>query len=176
MTLASSVLQLDGSSWLKSRWSSHDIYFHQKRTQTSSQCSLHPYLAWKQCAIKDDTVTFTESLSLRSHLIQSEVLFALGLTLVELCFGKTLEPMRLADTGEESDEIAAAKTALKLMDLVYDEMGDVYGDVVRRCLRQPFDVRDMGLDNEDVQQKVYENIVAPLMEDLDNFKGKARIR
>ncbi|KAL8790017.1 MAG: hypothetical protein Q9195_006566 [Heterodermia aff. obscurata] len=176
VTLASSVLQLDGSSWLKSRWSSHDIYFHQKRAQKPSQNSPQPYLGWKQCSIKDDLVTFTESLSLESHLIRSEVLFALGRTLVELCFGKTLKSMRLSDDSEESEEIAAAKTALNLIDQVYDEMGDVYGDVVRRCLLQPFDVRDMSLDNEEVQWKVYESIVAPLAEDLENFKGKARIR
>lgn len=176
VTLASSDLQLDGSLWLKSRWSSHDIYFHQKGPQVPSQNSLRPYLAWKKCSIKDDLVSFTDPESLESHLIRSEVLFALGLTLVELCFGRTLESMRLLDASEVSEKDAAAKTALKLMSQVYDEMGDVYGDVVRRCLLQPFDVRDMSLENEDMQLRVYESIVAPLAEDLENFKGKARIR
>ena len=176
VTLASSVLQLHGSSWLKSRWSSHDIYFHQKRAQIPSQSSPQPYLAWKQCSIKDDLIPFRESVSLESHLIRSEVLFALGLTLVELCFGKTLKSMRLSEKPEESEEIAAAKTALYLIDQVYDEMGDVYGDVVRRCLLQPFDVRDMSLDNEEMQWKVYESVVTPLTENLENFKGKARIK
>ena len=176
VTLASSVLQLDGSPWLKSRWSSHDIYFHQKWTQAPCPRYLHPYLAWKQCSIKSNMMSNTESLSFGSHLIRSEVLFALGLTLGELCFGKTLELMKVSDEEEDSVEIAAAKTALKLIDLVYDEMGDTYGDVVRRCLLQPFDVRNMSLNNEEVQLRVYESIVVPLAEDLENFKGKARIR
>ena len=176
VTLASSVLQLDGTSWLKSRWSSHDIYFHEKNVRTPSSRSLYPYLPWKQCMLEADLTPSAAALSINNHRIRSEVLFALGLTLIELCFGKTLQFMRLSEDEDASEEVANSKTAFRLLSLVYDEMGNVYGDVVRRCLLQPFDVRDMSLAHEEVQLKVYEGIVVPLVEELENFKGISRIR
>ncbi|KAG6986644.1 hypothetical protein G7Y79_00075g099160 [Physcia stellaris] len=176
VTLASSVLQLDGTSWLKSRWSSHDIYFHEKNVRTRSSRSLYPYLPWKQCMLETDLTSSTAALSNNNHRIRSEVLFALGLTLIELCFGKTLQFMRVSEDEDASEEVANSKTAFRLLSLVYDEMGNVYGDVVRRCLLQPFDVRDMSLAHEEVQLKVYEGIVVPLVEELEIFKGISRIR
>ena len=176
VTLASSVLQLDITSWLKSRWSSHDIYFHEKNARTPSR-SLHPYLPWKQCMLASDLIPSTAALSIGNSL-RIEVLFALGLILTELCFGKTLQLMKVLedDTGSEDEDAVKAKTAFRLLSQVYDEMGNVYGDVVRRCLLQPFDVRDMSLAHEEVQWKVYDGIVVPLIEELANFRGISRIR
>ena len=55
-------------------------------------------------------------------------------------------------------------------------MGTFYGDAVRRCLYQPFDVRDMRLDNDEFLQKVLDDIVTPLNDDLLSFNGALRIR
>jgi len=50
-------------------------------------------------------------------------------------------------------------------------MGGQYGDVVRRCLLQPFDVRELRLDNEEVQHKIFNDIVTPLAQNLRSFGG-----
>lgn len=175
VTLASSVLQLDGTSWLNSRWSTDDIYFHNKAGESCTSLT-YPYLPWRQCTVVEDLSSATRSLRIGSHLIRSESLFALGLALIELCFGRPLSILRKPEDDDAVEATALEKCAIRLLDFVYDEMDDVYEVVVRRCLYPPFDVRDMSLDNEDVQQKVYSEIVAPLFENLNNLKGKSRIR
>ena len=50
-------------------------------------------------------------------------------------------------------------------------MGTSYGDVTRRCIRQPFDVRHLDLDQEELQQKVFDDVLTPLIDDLESFFG-----
>ncbi len=176
VTLASSVLQLDGTPWLKPLWSSKDIYFHEKNNQANSPNYSYPYMSWKRCMTDDSIPVSLGSLLRVNYATRCEVLFALGLTLIELCFGKTLAEMYVLEDGHPIDESTETKTAYRLCNSVYDEMGTSYGDAVRRCLYQPFDVRDMSLDNEELQQKVFDDIVTPLNDDLLNFNGQSRIR
>lgn len=171
VTLASSVLQLDGSSWLKSKWTSKDIFFHQQKIQAADESYSHPYLSWKFCAADTEAPCPLGTLTIGNQLIRSEVLFALGLTLIELCFGKTLEEMQKPMDGISDEPNTRVNTAHRLLHSVYNEMGPPYGDVVRRCLFQPFDVREMSLDNEEVQQAIIENIVTPLVQDFKSFNG-----
>ena len=174
--LASSVLQLDGTSWIESRWSSYDVLFYNKAQGASSPCYQYPYLPWKQCSLDNSPSPDCGTNIPRDRSIRSEVLFALGLTLIELCFGATMENLRMAEDEDPSKIVVKLNTAHRLLSLVYREMGDVYGDVVRRCLLQPFDVRELSLDNEEVQQQVYDGIVAPLTDALNDFLGKSRIK
>lgn len=55
-------------------------------------------------------------------------------------------------------------------------MDTPYGNVVRRCLFQLFDVRELSLDIEEVQQKVWDDGVTPLVDELNNFNGTGKIR
>ncbi|KAL8787298.1 MAG: hypothetical protein Q9213_002289 [Squamulea squamosa] len=100
----------------------------------------------------------------------------LGLTLVELCFGRTLTNMRKPDDADKDETATRLRTAMRLHPRIYDEMGIPYGSVVRRCLYQLFDVRELDLDIEEVQQKVFDDVVTPLMDELNNFNGALRIR
>lgn len=171
--LASSVLQLDGTSWLKGGWSSVDIFFHYKIGQISEH--TYPYLAWQRCCNTDVASSF-ELLSVSNYMIRSDVLLALGLTLVELCWGRTLANMRKPEEVDANETASRLKTAIRLRHGVYDEMGILYGDVVRRCLLQSFDVRELSLDIEEVQQMVLDDVVTPLVDDLNNFNGNLKIR
>lgn len=172
VTLASSVLQLYGTSWLKSQWSSNDILFHESNTKAKDQNHSSIYLSWKLC--KEDRSPPC-SFPCRNHTDRIEILLALGLTLVELCFGKTLAEMYDSADGGPNEEIMRINTACRMLGSVDGEMGIPYGDAVRRCLYQPFDVRDMDLDNEELQQKVFDGIVNPLIENLNYFRGKTKI-
>ena len=171
--LASSVLQLDGTSWLKSEWTSDDIFFHQKNGRDSEYS--YPYLYWQQCCGTDMPCSL-EQLCINNQMIRSNILLALGLILVELCFGRTLADMRKPEDVDVNETETRIKTAVRLHRRVYDEMGIPYGDVVRRCIFQPFDVRELSLDIEEVQQKVFDDVVTPLVDDLNNFNGDLKIR
>lgn len=102
------------------------------------------------------------------------------MTLIELCFGKTLTSLRKPrDKNQLQDERAKnINCAFRLLDSgwILGEMGETYEGVVRRCLRQLFDFQDFDLDKEEVQQKVYDTVVVPLSDDLDNLMGTSRIR
>ncbi|KAL8721669.1 MAG: hypothetical protein Q9181_007658 [Wetmoreana brouardii] len=200
--LASSVLQLDGTLWLKSGWGSGDIFFHEKthqlwaigvgkshpgchgvpphggqqpdRSSSGMGKYSYPYLSWQRCC--HTVVPSQEQLRLNNHMIRSDTLLTLGLILIELCFGRTLMELRKPQDMVGDETSIRLKTATRLHRLVYDEMGGSYGDVVRRCLFQPFDVRELNLDIEEVQQKVLEDIVTPLVEDLKSFEREIRAR
>lgn len=178
--LASSVLQLDGTSWLEDEWTSDDIMFHWKPAQRAMGDDdkpkdytppipnyQHPHLSWKQCPSKPGTASASASGApgISSQMIRNRMLFALGLTLVELCFGRTLTSLHAREDKDTNE------TAIRLLSSVYDEMGGQYGDVVRRCLLQPFDVRELRLDNEEVQKKFFNDIVTPLAQNLRSFGG-----
>ena len=176
VTLASSILQLHGTSWLGPQWSSKDIVFHEKINQASGPSYSYPYISWKLCKTSNGILGSFDTPSRRDRMVRIEVLCALGLTLIELCFGKTLAEMRVPEDGDPNGTMTEMATAYRLSDSVYYEMGVSYGDAVRRCLYQPFDVRDMSLDNEELQEKVFDEIVTPLNNDLLNFNGGSRIR
>ena len=168
VTLASSVLQLDGTSWLESEWSSDDIFFHDNSNQPTQSSYSYPYLSWKHCINDVDTPGSFNTVSHETYAVRSKVLFALGITLIELCFGKRIVDMCVPEDEGQNEAI------YRLCGSVYSEMGSSYGDAVRRCLYQPFDVREISFDNEEVQQKVFDDIVTPLSDDLNIFLGKSR--
>ena len=175
VTLASSVLQLDGTSWLKSEWSSGDIFFHLKKELSQNLEYSYPYLSWQPCC-KVETSNHEQGNSLSSPMVRSSVLLALGLTLIELCFGRTLDEMRRPEDDDSNNAAVRFKTGIRLHRRVENEMGVPYGEVVRRCLFQPFDFREVRLDVEEVQQKILDDIVTPLVNDLNNFDGVLKIR
>lgn len=109
-------------------------------------------------------------------MIRSDVLLALGLTLVELCFGRTLAEMQKPEDVDVDETATRIKTAIRLHRRVYNEMGIPYGDVVRRCIFQLFDVRELSLHIEEVQQKVFDDVVTPLADELNHFNGNLWIK
>ena len=180
VTLASSVLQLDGTSWLKRQWKSDDIFFLPMKngeSATSEMDFAHPYVSWKVSS-EDVTMNQTSNAKLApiAHRVPSEILFVLGITLTELCFGRSIVDMRTIDDTESTEIMTNFNTATRLIGRVYDESGERYGDVVRRCLKCPPDVRDASLDNKEFQEAVFNTIVTPLKQDFENFNGTSWIR
>ena len=180
VTLASSVLQLDGTLWLKRQWRSGDIVFlpleDQKASRLRVDCA-NPYVSCK-VSPQDANAALVADVSGNTiaHRIPSEVLFVLGITLTELCFGQNIYDMRIDEDMDKTEMLTNFNTASRLIDYVYNESGSRYGDVVRRCLKCPPDVRDASLDNEEFQEAVFESIVTPLRQDFEDFNGGSRIR
>jgi hypothetical protein len=107
------------------------------------------------------------------HVIRSEVLFALGLTLTELCLGQTLADLEEScDVVSGNKELTMFNTARRLLSHVFEEGGENYENVVHRCLYCPFHgIREWNFENDEFQQRVFEMIVAPLAKDWSNFNG-----
>ena len=178
VTLASSVLQLDGTLWLKRQWRSGDILFLPLEDRKASAVDFaHPYVSWKVSPDDANTALIADAgRTIVAHRIPSEVLFVLGITLTELCFGQNIYDMRVQEDIDTSEIMTNFNTASRLIDHVYCESGSRYGDVVRRCLKCPPDVREASFDNEEFQEAVFESIVTPLRQDFEDFNGGSRIR
>ena len=166
-TLAMSVLQLDATLWLEERWNSDDVYFYCSQ-QHVLQPEADPYLRWS-ISPKRTKPEVQEGVDESSS---SKMLLYLGVILVELCFGRCLTELQTAAEFDTDDISTEKDLAKRLLSKVYDESGCRYGDAVRRCLDCPFDFRDLSFKNAKFQEAVYDTIVTPLMQDLQDFEGK----
>ncbi|KIW90526.1 uncharacterized protein Z519_09173 [Cladophialophora bantiana CBS 173.52] len=108
-------------------------------------------------------------------MIRSNVLFPLGLALVELSLGQPLEVLYEPQDHGAIEAVANLKTALRVLDFVHDRSGSRYCDVVKMCLLWTGPDGDQ-LDDKSLQNAVFEKVVMPLLDDLDDFEGSSFIR
>ncbi|KAK6428384.1 hypothetical protein LTR95_015473, partial [Oleoguttula sp. CCFEE 5521] len=125
LAIASSHLQLHSSSWLGHRWSGEDILFN---VDKGSAILGQPHLR----------ASFVENGASGLSSSRDETFATLGILLLELCFGTTLEnsPFRnkyRAPDGQPSfimDQVVAREWA----EGVEGEAGPEYADAVNWCL------------------------------------------
>lgn len=164
VNLACSVLQFHGS-WLKTQWRSRDIMF----TKNPSGDIDKPYVLWN-VGSELDTWSLCRDKSTFS-LIQSEVLFPLGLVLVELSLCQTLEALRMPEDDDPVEAYVNLKTATRLLQVVEEQSGAEYEKVARRCLLWP-GTKDSTLESEQMQDEIFQLIISPLVENLRSFEGR----
>jgi hypothetical protein len=168
LTLASSVLQLHKTPWLGSKWGKDDILFFQYPNGTLLE---QPFISKSFSSIQEQTLTSRKS-TRPFPCVRNEMIFALGVVLIELCLGCPLEDMR---TPEDLDDFGNPNiftdymTAQRLIAEVYDEGGGRYGDVVRRCIHCDFDQPDVNFDVEAFCKAFQKGVISPLWEDYDDF-------
>ncbi|KAL8768275.1 MAG: hypothetical protein Q9209_005414 [Squamulea sp. 1 TL-2023] len=182
--LASSVLLLDGTQWLKTRWSSKDIVILRIPDVLSESIApddLHPYLSWNVWPQEPGRLApdgYGSSMTM-PNIVECDSLFALGVTLIELCFGKTIAELRThEDDDTNKDEKVREgwsmyKAAHRLKKDINMYRGERFGNIVRRCLDCSFGVGVKRLDNKDFQHGMLETIVKPLQAELKDFLGAA---
>lgn len=164
VNLACSVLQFHGS-WLKNEWRARDIMFN---TSTSADVE-NPYVLWNMMNAEQKGKQKASA-----ALIRSEILFPLGLVLVELSLCRTIESLRTPDDVDQDEAQTNLKTAARHLQSVDTESGDYYGKVVERCLFWP-GIKEATLDDEELQDEVFQMIVLPLIEHLNNFEGRSHM-
>ena len=168
-TLASSVLQLDMTLWLERFWTSDHIIFHCPFDCTSLGSDVCPYVSGK---VRSNKGKSKEEDNIQSVQSSNETLLALGVTLIELCFGKLVSEMRKPEDVGTNETATKIRSAKRLLSQVYDEAGCRYGDAVKRCLESHQDFPDASFEDRKFQEAVYTTIVMPLAQDLDDFEGK----
>ena len=169
LIVAASLLKLHNTPWIEEQWVRERISFVRKH---GGRHSTSPLLekSWTNAL----SIAPASSNPLRLMNIRCESLFALGIFLIELCFQKDFSSLQ-----EPGDKIEGGllecltefRTATRLIPDIYNEAGERYGDVVRRCIRCDFDHKSYDLDDEDFCQAVYEGVVGPLEEDVKLIDG-----
>jgi hypothetical protein len=159
LTLAASVLQLHKTPWLNERFTKNDILF---LNSTSG-----PYVSRSFLSTPPPPPEKTTPKTL--PIVRNETIFALGVLLIELCLGHSLESLRLEEDLSPDAKLTDYMTARRLVSEVYDEGGGRYGDAVRRCIHCEFDQRKASLDVEGFRECFFRGVVVPLEQDWGDF-------
>ncbi|KAF8427993.1 hypothetical protein BGX38DRAFT_1234672 [Terfezia claveryi] len=169
--LASSVLQLHETEWLRERWTKQDIFFIREPLGTGTRQNIdlnHPVVHQAFTTPAPPAPQhLAESLLVRCN----KSLVCLGIVLIELCYWKDLHSLQNGNAGNRvADASAEYSIAAGMIDHLYDEAGFNYGESVRRCITG-LDLRETQLECDEFKKEAYHKIVHPLEMDLVKFYG-----
>jgi hypothetical protein len=165
--LASALLQLYKTPWLEEMWGKQDILFIQQQDDSCNDILQKPFVSKPfipptcklQRSQEQGPATYP------SREVRNQSTFKLGVLLIELWFGKPLEDLRIAtdmDNQNEANQITDFATARRLLEDVYCEAGESYGNAVRRCIFCEFDQWPPSLDSRAMKDAVHRGVVMPL--------------
>lgn len=162
--LACGVIQFCGN-WLKPWWNSSDVHLAAAGDGTNVLLD-NLYLSWAVSATETNQGSRGDDMCSR---FGNNRLLPLGLALVELSLGKSLQ--QLLDLQEENQDtlVAKLKSASWLVKLVYMESGTNYADAVNSCLSW-----SAWCVERSFEEQVFDSIISPLLKDLVNFEGIAK--
>jgi hypothetical protein len=105
----------------------------------------------------------------KSFAFQNATLLALGVLLVELLQGRTIDELRIPEEVLSADmrPVSDYMTAKRLLSDI-SQTSSNYGSAVRRCIDGEFTRQSLDLSDEDFRHEVYSGVVALLEEDLRN--------
>ena len=169
LTVASAVLQLHSTPWLKEKWCLDDIYFI--RGNGISPLFARAYVTtsfvpanWTQGSTDQERQPSPQACA----CVANETIFALGVALIEISFGvpilslkESIDPDLPGFPGLTEFCIA---TRLVNQNAIKDRDHDKYAEVVLRCVKGQLSTLATPLSLEDVkvQQSFYDEIILPL--------------
>ncbi|OQE27088.1 hypothetical protein PENFLA_c006G07578 [Penicillium flavigenum] len=162
--LACGVVQFCGN-WLKSSWDSSDVHLAAADDGYSILLD-NLYLSWP---LPPPSAGRESRNSTPYPNVQNNLLLPLGLALVELSLGKSLNVFFTPEDEHQEPLVTKFRVASRLVDNVHQESGTHYAEAVHSCL---YWSGITSLYNEQrFVERVFDNIVSPLLKDLVNFEG-----
>lgn len=166
VTLASSLLQLHSTPWLTEQWSKSDIVLP---TNIPQQRVLPKPLLQAKFHSSAASNSSQGGSTANARFNAKKALSSLGIMLLELCFGKTIEdhPLRPQFFGPNNTPNAFTNisTAKQWHEDVLGELGDDMSDAIRRCLDCSFAPKP-NLDDKEFQEAVLDGVIMPLQDVL----------
>ncbi|KAH6643572.1 hypothetical protein C7974DRAFT_381791 [Boeremia exigua] len=164
VTLASSVLQLHETAWLEENWGIDSIFLIERLGTTA-----YDHFFVSRC-FDQASICMNEAVPRSiARVIRNQTLFALGVALIELWYGQTLDELRIPADDEQSSttpEEAALLTRYNIADRMAEELefeADVcYSGAVRRCIRCTFDAGINKFNDAKFRRAVYQGVVMQL--------------
>lgn len=162
--LSIGMLRLHNTGWLRGQWGKNEVVVFTDANRP---------LLWSLSIIvniTDSTILAPGAVSsARCRSIRNDTIFALGVMLIELALKKPFEEMWTPE-DQHAGTHAEYNAASRLVDKVQEEAGFRYADVVRRCIRCEFDLREDNLEKPELQRRVFCGVVKELLrqvQDLD---------
>ena len=168
VTLASTALQLQETAWVDGCWGKKDILFHHGHLEDPYISKMFqkevPELQQPNSRGKKDALSSISP-------IRNEALFNLGVLLLELSYGKSLDDFKSAEDPPIFTEYAIAR---RLVEDLTEEAASGYVDAVRACIFCDFrtKINSMSLDNDSFRQAVYNDVVVPLEEEWKHWNKR----
>jgi len=169
LTLASAVYHLHNTSWLEESWDLNDICI-----LSQSVLSDQPYIS------RDFPATATPPAhGQRMRIIKNSIIFALGVALLEISYGR---PLNTFVTREDLDEATGNRTAFTDY-LVAERLAKGlrtreltnYADATQRCIHCNFEASVSSLDDDDFRERFYQGVIVPLRKDYEYVVSAATI-
>lgn len=177
VTLASSLLQLYSSPWIGETWSKNDIYF-----LIAAEGSPRPILVDKPYITRKFSSHSPQSSSTSiseypGRDASTKSIQALGIMLLELCFGEAIEdqPTRskyLGPDGQPNDMTDFCTAQHWLQHDALGEGGPEYAEAIRRCLFCAFGPKSTDLEDDELRAAIYTEVVEPLEGAVRQFNSR----
>ncbi|KAL2848860.1 hypothetical protein BJY01DRAFT_153054 [Aspergillus pseudoustus] len=158
--LACGVVQFHGS-WLKPNWDISNVQL----ALGSNATKISPdnlYCTWALTAQPGSTPN--DKGKAPALQVRNDILFPLGLALIELSLGQSIDKLRPSNNMPLDELQAKVKE-------VYDNSGSGYGDVVNNCLFWPPGMASLGFEDARFEERVFNDVVSPLLRELMHFEG-----
>ena len=175
------VLHHHGDSWLGPSWSRNDVYF----MKSAAAISIRPYIFTRVRKLQTEAVTPDHKPDL-DDVDPDEIpihphpdLISLGTILLELHSGKAIEVLA-ADLGiDEMENINARwSVAYEVYEKLKRDLPDNYSGAINASLDTNFGIGANRLEEEECKEEdfrrlIYNEVVRPLEDELDQGFGKS---
>lgn len=161
------TLLLCETPWLNQRWDKHGLCFFSEDVSTAGLPLAGRCVSMTQgCTLNPQSANNLDVHPHQNTVIRNEAIFALGVLLIELCLNRSFEECkRAANVGTTSTNIVDDYgVAESLIEDVFDEGGEPYGNAVQRCIRFAFPGRDTtkNFSHATFRQHFHHLVVAPI--------------
>jgi hypothetical protein len=173
--LSTAVLQFRSTPWLANPWNSNEILVStsEPSSTTTNDTTLRNFHGlFVSACIRNPFHTPARSNSFPSRtLIRNQLLFRLGVMLLEIAFQKPLDEMKeTTDTNGQDDSNADFWAADRLRHQVSACLAPRYAEVVRKCIHCDFG-KDFDLTATKLQEAFYQDVVCELKRLEDLFRA-----
>lgn len=164
-SLSVAVLQFHTTPWFESSWQSENICFFEDRSRPGFPVVQLPHLIVHMTLDENNagTSTILSRPPGNTNLAPNNVLFTLGIMLLELAYNTPFHTLIVPDDLEVSPDKNAVQffAARRLADNVGVHLGARYARLVKKCLRCDFGSGE-DLDTVELQERLYEDVICQL--------------
>ncbi|KAL9101607.1 MAG: hypothetical protein Q9163_003146 [Psora crenata] len=162
-TLASAVLQLYDTPWLPTAWSSDDIFILKTSAGNTLSSQFYASRTFKSPSAQ-------AAIAKTRRCIKNEMVYALGVALLELSYGQPLSSLKTPDDLNEQgmeDSMTEFSIATRLADRIHEREMENYAKSVLRCVRCSFDTHSCDFKDRGFREQFFNGVVIPLRADYE---------
>jgi hypothetical protein len=163
LTLSSAVYYLYDTPWLGETWNMNDVSI-----LSQSLLSDQPYLL-KTFPSTQPTILQGQ----RLRIIKNKIIFALGVALLEISYGKPLHTFTIADDLDAGRRTTFTDylIAERLVESLHTRELPNYATATQRCIHCNFEASVFSLDNNEFRERFYQSVIVPLRKDYNYVMG-----